>query len=90
VVDEHDISANLKRLLKAAGQTYPESRPILEINAEHALVKRLKDETNDKRVEDWSALLLDQAILSEGGQLDDPAAFVRRLNDVLLVAALAR
>ena len=90
VVDEHDISANLKRLLKAAGQSYPESRPILEINAEHALVKRLKDETNDKRVEDWSALLLDQAILSEGGQLDDPAAFVRRLNDVLLVAALAR
>jgi len=90
VVDEHDISANLKRLLKAAGQSYPESRPILEINAEHALVKRLKDETNDKRVEDWSALLLDQAILSEGGQLDDPAAFVRRLNDVLLAAALAR
>ena len=90
VVDEHDISVNLKRLLKAAGQSYPESRPILEINPEHALVKRLKDESNDKRVEDWSALLLDQAILSEGGQLDDPAAFVRRLNDVLLVAALAR
>ena len=90
VVDEHDISANLKRLLKAAGQSYPESRPILEINPEHALVKRLKDESNDKRVEDWSALLLDQAILSEGGQLEDPAAFVRRLNDVLLVAALAR
>ncbi|MFP5349221.1 MAG: molecular chaperone HtpG [Gammaproteobacteria bacterium] len=90
VVDEHDISANLKRLLKAAGQSYPESRPILEINPEHPLVKRLREESDDKRVENWSALLLDQAILSEGGQLEDPAAFVRRLNDVLLVAAQAR
>ena len=90
VVDEHDISANLKRLLKAAGQSYPESRPILEINPEHPLVKRLRDESDEKRVENWSALLLDQAILSEGGQLEDPAAFVRRLNDVLLVAAQAR
>ena len=89
VVDEHDISANLKRLLKAAGQSYPESRPILEINPEHPLVKRLRDESDEKRVENWSALLLDQAILSEGGQLEDPAAFVRRLNDVLLVAAQA-
>ena len=89
VVDEHDISANLKRLLKAAGQSHPETRPILEINPEHALVKRLKGETNEKRIEDWSSLLLDQAILSEGGQLDDPAAFVRRLNDLLLVAALS-
>ena len=90
VVDAHDISANLKRLLKAAGQSYPESRPILEINAEHPLLKRLRDESDEKRVENWSALLLDQAILSEGGQLEDPAAFVRRLNDVLLVAAQAR
>lgn len=84
VVDEHDLSVNLSRLLKAAGQTLPQSRPILEINPEHALVKRLKDETNEKRFADWSHLLFDQALLSEGGQLEDPAAFVRRLNELLL------
>lgn len=84
VVDEHDLSVNLSRLLKAAGQTLPQSRPILEINPEHALVKRLKDETNEKRFSDWGHLLFDQALLSEGGQLEDPAAFVRRLNELLL------
>lgn len=84
VVDEHDLSVNLSRLLKAAGQTLPQSLPILEINPEHLLVKRLKDEKDEKRFSDWSHLLFDQALLSEGGQLEDPAAFVRRLNDLLL------
>lgn len=90
VVEEHDISANLGRLLRATGQTYPHSRPILEINFDHPLVKRLKNEQDGKRFDDWSYLLFDQALLSEGGHLEDPAAFVRRLNHVLLTAALAR
>jgi molecular chaperone HtpG len=61
----------------------PESRPILEITPSHALVTRLKDETDDQRFTDWSNILLDQALLSEGGQLDDPVAFVNRLNELL-------
>ncbi len=88
VVEERDLSVNLSRLLKAAGQTLPQSRPILEINPAHPLVKQLKDEKDDKRFSDWSHLLFDQALLSEGGQLDDPAAFVRRLNDLWLTAVL--
>jgi molecular chaperone HtpG len=83
VADEHDMAAHLQRMLKQAGQTVPESRPILEINPSHALVTRLKDETDDQRFVDWSNILLDQALLSEGGQLDDPVAFVNRLNDLL-------
>ncbi len=90
VVDEHDFSVGLSRLLKAAGQTLPPSRPTLEINPAHPLLQRLKDEKDDARFADWSHLLFDQALLAEGGQLEDPAAFVRRLNDLLLNAALAR
>jgi molecular chaperone HtpG len=83
VADEHDMAAHLQRMLRQAGQAVPESRPILEINPSHALVTRLKDETDDQRFSDWSNILLDQALLSEGGQLDDPVAFVNRLNDLL-------
>jgi len=82
VVDEHDLSANLARMLKSAGQRLPDSKPILEINPQHAIVRQLR--TGDKRFDDWSAVLLDQAILAEGGQLDDPAAFVRRVNQLML------
>ena len=86
VVDEHDLSVNMSRLLKAAGQTLPQTRPTLEINPAHAIVKRLNEETDTARFADWSQLLFDQALLSEGGQLEDPAAFVRRLNDLLMPA----
>jgi len=86
VVDEHDLSVNMSRLLKAAGQTLPQTRPTLEINPAHAIVKRLNEETDAVRFADWSQLLFDQALLSEGGQLEDPAAFVRRLNDLLMPA----
>jgi len=82
VVDEHDLSANLARMLKSAGQRLPDSKPILEINAQHAIVQRLKPE--DDRFDDWAAVLLDQAILAEGGQLDDPATFVKRVNQLML------
>ena len=82
IADEHDIGGNLARILKAAGQPAPASRPILEINPEHAIVQRLKPE--DAAFGEWAGLLYDQALLAEGGQLDDPAGFVRRSNDLML------
>jgi molecular chaperone HtpG len=82
IADEHDIGGNLARILKAAGQKVPSSKPILEVNPEHAIVARLQPA--DARFEAWAGLLFDQALLAEGGQLDDPAGFVRRTNDLML------
>jgi len=82
VADEHDIGGNLARLLKAAGQQAPVSKPILEINPKHPVVLRLKYE--EKHFDDWAAVLFDQSMLAEGGQLDDPASFVRRINQLML------
>ena len=82
VADENDMSGNLARMLKSAGQKAPDSPPILEINPKHPLVARLKFE--EAKFDDWSSLLFDQALLAEGGQLEDPAGFVRRMNDMLL------
>ncbi len=82
VADEHDIGGNLARILKAAGQKAPTSQPILEINPRHPVVQRLKDET--VKFDDWAAVLFDQALLAEGGQLDDPAGFVKRVNQLML------
>lgn len=82
VADENELSGNLLRMLKAAGQDAPESKPILEINPDHPLVQRLKYE--ETRFDDWSHILFDQALLAEGGALTDPSGFVRRLNDMLL------
>jgi molecular chaperone HtpG len=82
VADEHDVSGNLARMLKAAGQPAPASQPILEINPKHAVVARLKDE--ERHFDDWTKVIFDQALLVEGGQLDDPAAFVRRINELML------
>ncbi len=82
VADEHDIGGNLARILKQAGQKAPDSAPILEINPSHPIVLRLKHE--DKRFDDWAALLFEQAMLAEGGELEDPAGFVKRLNGLLL------
>jgi molecular chaperone HtpG len=84
VVDRDAMSGHLARLLKSAGQKPPESKPILELNPKHALVQRLKYE--EAKLADWSLLLLEQAQLAEGAQLDDPAAFVRRVNQLLLDA----
>ncbi|MEZ0246412.1 MAG: molecular chaperone HtpG [Methylophilaceae bacterium] len=83
VTGENDMSANLERLLKAAGQNAPSTKPILEINPQHSLVTRLKGESDDARFADWAHLLFDQALLAEGGQLEDPASFVKRLNSLL-------
>jgi len=84
VADQHGMSANLERMLKAAGQAVPGSKPILEINPRHPLVQRLKHETDEERFADWSHILFDQALLAEGGQLEDPASFVKRLNELLI------
>lgn len=84
VAGEHEMSANLERLLKQAGQQVGGSKPILELNPEHPLVLRLREEDEGERFADWANVLFDQALLAEGGQLDDPAAFVQRLNQLLL------
>ena len=88
VADEHELSANLVRMLKAAGQNAPDSKPILEINPNHPLVTRLKyEDAASPRFLDWSHILFDQAMLAEGGSLTDPASFVKRLNEMLLAGA---
>ncbi len=87
VADDHDVTGNLARILKAAGQTMPNAAPILEINPSHPVVLRLKYE--DAKFDDWAAVLFDQALLAEGGQLDDPATFVKRVNDLMLAMSLA-
>jgi len=87
VADEGEMGANLERLLRAAGQKVEASRPILEINPSHPLVQRLADEADGERFDGWSHVLFDQAMLAEGGQLENPAAFVRRLNELMLALA---
>ncbi|MGE5087998.1 MAG: molecular chaperone HtpG [Candidatus Levyibacteriota bacterium] len=82
VADEHDMSANLARMLRAAGQPGPAWKPILEINPRHPVVARLRGE--EASFDDWASVLFDQALLAEGGQLDDPAAFVKRVNQLML------
>ncbi|MBY0499560.1 MAG: molecular chaperone HtpG [Nitrosomonas sp.] len=83
VADTYDMGGNLERLLKSAGQKIQHTKPILEINPHHPMVQRLNTEVEN--FEDWSQILFDQALLAEGGQLEDPAAFVKRLNDLLLL-----
>lgn len=86
VSDEQEMSANLQRILKASGQEVPDAKRILEINPAHALVTRLSTTTDDDMVGKISHVLLDQAALVENGRLDDPSAFVNRVNELLLSA----
>lgn len=83
VSSEEAVSLHMQRIMKAAGQAMPSSAPVLEINPEHQLVQQLKTEQDDERFGDWTLLLFEQAWLAEAGQLDDPAAFVRRVNRYL-------
>lgn len=83
VSDAQDLSGNLARILKAAGQNAPESKPILEINPAHKLVKRLEAESADTVFSDLAYVLFDQALLAEGGTLNDPASFVKRMNSLI-------
>ncbi len=85
VSDEQDIGGNMARILKSAGQQAPTFQPILEINPDHPVVARLKGE--QQHFDDWTAVLFDQALLAEGGQLDDPAGFVKRVNHLMLEIA---
>ncbi|MGX2030976.1 molecular chaperone HtpG [Methylocaldum gracile] len=83
VSETYGLSRTMERIMKSAGQDVPASKPIFEINPDHPLVTRLKDEADESRFADLTHILYDQAVLSEGGQLDDTAAFVRRLNGLL-------
>ncbi|AFJ02296.1 Chaperone protein HtpG [Methylophaga frappieri] len=87
VADHYDMSGNLERMLKAAGQQVQTSKPILELNPEHPMVVKLNDENSEDKFADWTSILFDQALLAEGGQLDDPASFVKKLNAMLLQQA---
>jgi len=84
VVGEHDISGNLERILKAAGQSTPENKPILEVNPNHELIKKLENIEENQLFNDYSSVIFDQAILAEGGQLDDPIGYVNKVNKFLI------
>jgi molecular chaperone HtpG len=84
VVGDFDMGAQMRRIMEAAGQEVPESKPILEVNPGHPLVEILDQEADEDRFADLASIIFDQAHLAEGGQLDDPAAYVSRLNKLLL------
>jgi len=84
VLGDQEMALHLQRLLEQAGQDLPDSRPVLELNSEHALVGKLKTEENEQSFSDLSLVLFEQALLSEGGSLSDPADFVRRINSMLV------
>lgn len=84
VADQSDMGIHLQMLLKSAGQSVPETKPIFELNPEHKFIKKLQTEKNEAHFKEWTHILFDQAILAEGGQLKDPAEFVRRMNQLLL------
>ena len=84
VLDQHDMGLQMQQILKAAGQNVPGSKPILELNPQHPLVAQLKDMGDKEKLADWANILFDQAMLAEGGQLEDPAAYVKRINSLLL------
>lgn len=84
VTDEHDMGANLQRMLKQLGQEAPQTQPIMELNLQHPLVEKMDQESDEDLFADLSRVLFDQATLAEGGQLEDPAAFVHRLNKLML------
>ncbi len=84
VADERDMDASFKRLLKAAGKAVPNDKPILEVNPQHAILARMNQENDSARFSDWANILFEQAVLSDGGQLEDPVSFVNRLNGLLV------
>ena len=84
VLSQHEMALYLQQMLKQAGQFSEVSKPVLEINPGHPLVRRIEAESDEARIREWSELLLDQAILAEGGQLEDPGRFVSRINRLLV------
>ncbi|PCH56848.1 MAG: molecular chaperone HtpG [Legionellales bacterium] len=87
IADDNDMTKQMERIMRSAGQTIPTAKPILELNPEHLMIQRLQTEQDDDKFKSWANILLDQAILSEGGQLDDPANFVKCFNKLLLELA---
>lgn len=87
VVDENDLNPHLQRILQQAGQFAPASKPILEVNAKHPILQRMQNETDDHRLTEWTNILFDQAVLAEGGVLDNPGQFVKTLNTLLVELA---
>ncbi|MCP4433642.1 MAG: molecular chaperone HtpG [Gammaproteobacteria bacterium] len=87
VLNEQDMAMHMQRILKEAGHAMPSSKPVLEINPDHPIVKKLDSEKSKKKFADWSDILFDQALLAEGGQLEDPASFVAKLNEMLVTIA---
>jgi molecular chaperone HtpG len=87
VLNEHDMALYMQHLLKQAGHELPRSKPVLEINPTHPIVMRMKEHQDEARFTDWTKLLFDQAVLAEGGQLEDPARFVSRLNELMIEIA---
>jgi molecular chaperone HtpG len=81
--DQH-LAPQLRRMLEASGQSVPDTKPILEINVSHPLVQRLSAETDEQRFADLAGVVLDHALLAEGTPLEDPAAYLRRMNKLLL------
>ena len=88
VLGEHDVGANMRRILAAAGQQVPESKPVLELNVGHPLVKYLEGVAEAAQFKELAQLLYDQAALAEGGQLANPADYVQRLNRLLVRLAV--
>jgi len=84
VVDDYEMSQNLARVLKQMGQDAPMPVPVIELNLEHPLLKRMDAEADEDKFNDLAQVIFDQALLAEGGQLEDPASFVHRLNRLLL------
>ncbi len=86
VLSEQDLALHMRRMLEQAGQTLPDSKPMLEVNLEHPLLKRAEATAADEEFKEWATLLYEQAVLAEGGQLEDPASFVQRMNRLLFKA----
>ena len=84
VMNEQDMALHMQQILKQAGQEIPSNKPMLEINPEHPVMQKVEDESDDAKFADWVSLIYDQSVLAEGGQLEDPATFVRHMNEMLL------
>ena len=86
VLNEQELAMHMRRMLEQAGQVMPDSKPVLEVNLEHQLLKQVSTIDSDEEFKDWASLLFEQAVLEEGGQLEDPADFVARVNRLMLKA----
>jgi len=85
VLSEQELAMHMRRMLEQAGQAMPDSKPVLEVNLDHQLLKQVSAIDSDEEFKDWATLLFEQAVLAEGGQLEDPAGFVQRVNRLMLL-----